>query len=121
MNFFFIQIFREDARFLKSKIAQIFALTFIVDYPLKVNCPFIKCTPFLPPITPTQWPTFFSDLLEIVESGDVWSVELYLRVLLAIDSEVVDRQIVHTQEVGVGEILSSSHIPYGAKISWNGL
>ncbi|XP_064399906.1 exportin-T-like [Halichondria panicea] len=73
------RIFREDARFLKSKIAQIFALTFIVDYPLK-------------------WPTFFSDLLEIVESGDVWSVELYLRILLAIDSEVVDRQIVHTQE-----------------------
>ena len=28
-------------------------------------------------------------------------MELYLRVLMAIDSEVVDRQIVHTQEVGV--------------------
>ncbi len=26
---------------------------------------------------------------------------MYLRILLAIDSEVVDRHIVHTQEVGV--------------------
>ena len=35
----------------------------------------------------------------------MWSVELYLRILLAIDSEVVDRQIVHTQEVGMhGEV-----------------
>jgi len=46
-----------------------------------------------------QWPTFFSDLLKIVASGDSWCVDLFLRVLMSIDSEVVDRYIVHTQEV----------------------
>ena len=38
-------------------------------------------------------------LLQCVQSGARWSVDLYLRILLAIDSEVVDRQVVHSQEV----------------------
>ncbi len=29
----------------------------------------------------------------------LWTMELYLRILLAIDDEIVDREIVHTQEV----------------------
>jgi exportin-T len=43
-----------------------------------------------------QWPMFFSDVLQCVRNGVKESVELYLRVLMAIDEEVVDRQIVHT-------------------------
>ena len=43
---------------------------------------------------------FFSDLLQCASSGAQTSVDLYLRVLLTIDEEVVDRQIIHTQEVG---------------------
>ena len=46
-----------------------------------------------------QWPMFFSDLLQCASSGAQTSVDLYLRVLLTIDEEVVDRQIIHTQEV----------------------
>ena len=46
-----------------------------------------------------QWPHFFIDLLQSIQSGHPWTVDLYLRILLAIDSEVVDRLIIHTQEV----------------------
>ena len=46
-----------------------------------------------------QWITFFSDLLSCVSSGNLAAVDLYLRILLAIDVEVVDRDIVHTPEV----------------------
>ena len=56
------------------------------------------CPVLLPPL---QWPEFFGDMLQSIQSGHLWSVDLYLRVLLAIDSEVVDRHIVHTQEVCV--------------------
>ena len=51
-----------------------------------------------------QWPTFFSDLLQCAGSGTKTSVDLYLRVLLTIDEEVVDRQIVHTQEVSYSAV-----------------
>ena len=51
------------------------------------------------PSFPFQWPQFFTDLLQNIQSGHPWSVDLYLRILLAIDSEVVDRHIIHTQEV----------------------
>jgi len=34
-----------------------------------------------------------------VSSGNLVVIDLYLRVLLAIDTEVVDRDIVHTPEV----------------------
>ena len=46
-----------------------------------------------------QWPAFFSDLLQCISTGLKVPVELYLRILVAIDEEVVDRQIVHTREV----------------------
>lgn len=70
------------APFIKNKMAQIYALVFVVDYPSK-------------------WPHFFATLLECVQSAHIWSVDLYLRVLLAIDSELVDRQVVHCQEENV--------------------
>lgn len=50
-------------------------------------------------LPPLQWPEFFGEMLQSIQSGHLWSVDLYLRILLAIDSEVVDRHIVHTQEV----------------------
>ena len=46
-----------------------------------------------------QWATFFSDLLQYAGSGVIFSIELYLRVLMAIDEEVGDRHIIHTHEV----------------------
>ena len=52
---------------------------------------------------PLQWPQFFADILQSIQSGHLWSVDLYLRILMAIDSEVVDRHIVHTQEVCMGD------------------
>ena len=56
-----------------------------------------------------QWPMFFSDLLQYADRGVKLSIELYLRVLMAIDEEVVDRQIIHTQEV---RLLSTNMIYY---------
>ena len=55
---------------------------------------------FLPfPIFSHQWPLFFSDLLQCLQSGGQCPLDLYLRILTAIDEEVVDRHIIHTQEV----------------------
>ena len=47
---------------------------------------------------PGRWPLFFDDILQSLTFG-VAAVGMYLRVLMAIDSEVVDREIVHTVEV----------------------
>ena len=63
--------------------------TFTYAYTLK---PAHTCTHGLQ----MQWPMFFSDVLQCVGNGVKESVELYLRVLMAIDEEVVDRQKVHT-------------------------
>jgi exportin-T len=62
-----------------KKMAQIIALTFVIDYP-------------------QRWPMFFSEMLQCVSSGVTAAIHLYLRVLMAIDEEVVDRQIIHTRE-----------------------
>lgn len=69
----------EDRSFLRNKVAQITSLAFVADYP-------------------SRWPTFFTDLIGIL-SASAKAVDIYLRVLLSIDSEVVDREIVHTFEV----------------------
>ena len=53
-----------------------------------------------------QWITFFSDLLSCISSGNLAAVDLYLRILLAIDVEVVDRDIVHTPEVSKNSLNS---------------
>ena len=60
-------------------------------YPLITKSAF--CPIFL------QWPHFFSDMLQCLQSGSPWTVDLYLRVLMAIDCEVVDRQVIHSMEV----------------------
>ena len=57
-----------------------------------------------------QWPQFFADMLQIVQLGHVWTVDLYLRVLMAIDSEVVDRHIIHTQEVCAYIIICNAYM-----------
>ncbi|CAC5407762.1 unnamed protein product [Mytilus coruscus] len=68
----------QDRSFIRNKIAQIISLAFVHDYP-------------------HRWPSFFTDLLQTV-SPNHHSIDIYLRVLLAIDSDVVDREIVHTPE-----------------------
>ncbi|XP_014664369.1 PREDICTED: exportin-T-like [Priapulus caudatus] len=67
-----------DKTFLRNKAAQLFSLVFVADYP-------------------RQWPTFFTDLICALNLG-VPAVDLFLRVLMAIDSEMVDRDIVHTMK-----------------------
>ncbi|TNN21740.1 Exportin-T [Liparis tanakae] len=61
--------------FIRNKAAQVFALTFIVEYL-------------------TLWPKFFLDILSLVGLNP-HGVDIYLRTLMAIDAEVVDRDILH--------------------------
>ena len=68
-----------EKTFILNKVAQLMALVFIVDFP-------------------GRWPSFFTDLLSTLQHG-VPCTDLYLRVMLAIDSEVVDRDIPHTEQV----------------------
>lgn len=78
----------EDRSFLRNKVAQITSLAFVADYP-------------------SRWPTFFTDLIGIL-SASAKAVDIYLRVLLSIDSEVVDREIVHTFEVYLDWLFNGS-------------
>ncbi|XP_035825468.1 exportin-T isoform X2 [Aplysia californica] len=64
--------------FLRNKLAQVVSLAFVVDYP-------------------QHWPNFFNDTLVTLTHGPL-AVDMYLRVLMAIDGEVVDRDIAHTAE-----------------------
>ncbi|XP_052823578.1 exportin-T [Octopus bimaculoides] len=66
----------KDKSFLKNKIAQLFSLAFLNDFP-------------------HRWPTYFSDLLQASSYGHV-AIEMYLRILTAIDYDVVDREIIHS-------------------------
>ena len=75
----------QDKSFLKNKISQIISLAFVVDYP-------------------SRWSSFFSDLLQTLNMGSL-AVDMFLRVLLAIDSDVVDRDIVHTPQVQYTTVL----------------
>lgn len=65
--------------FIKNKAAQVFSLTFIMEYL-------------------TLWPKFFFDVLSLVGLNP-YGLDIYLRTLMAIDAEVVDRDILHTPEV----------------------
>lgn len=47
---------------------------------------------------PGRWSSFFDNLVESVSLGPA-AVDLYLRILLGIDGEVVDRDIAHTDQV----------------------
>ena len=49
-------------------------------------------------------------MLQCVGSGVKESIELYLRVLMAIDEEVVDRQIIHTREVSYHAAVPSHYM-----------
>ena len=68
-----------NKNFIRNKVAQIVSLAFIVDYPYR-------------------WSSFFTDILSTLNLGHL-AVDMYLRILLAIDEEVVDREIVHSPEV----------------------
>ncbi|XP_067110327.1 exportin-T isoform X1 [Osmerus mordax] len=64
--------------FIRNKAAQVFALTFVMEYL-------------------TLWPKFFFDILSLVGLNP-HGVDVYLRTLMAIDAEVVDRDILHSSE-----------------------
>uniref|UniRef100_A0A3Q3DZI2 Exportin-T n=1 Tax=Labrus bergylta TaxID=56723 RepID=A0A3Q3DZI2_9LABR len=64
--------------FIRNKAAQVFALTFVMEYL-------------------TLWPKFFFDVLSLVGLNP-HGVDIYLRTLMAIDAEVVDRDILHPPE-----------------------
>jgi len=66
-----------------NKVAQLFTFACMVDYP-------------------RRWSTFFDNLVESAGLGPA-TVDLYLRILLAVDGEVVDRDIAHTDQVGLVE------------------
>ncbi|XP_040200029.1 exportin-T [Rana temporaria] len=67
-----------EKTFIRNKAAQVFALVFVTEYL-------------------STWPKFIFDILSVVGLNPR-GVDLYLRVLLAIDAEVVDRDIIHTPE-----------------------
>jgi len=69
-----------EKSFILNKVAQLFTYTCMVDYP-------------------RRWSSFFDNLVESVSLGPA-AVDLYLRIMLAIDGEVVDRDIAHTDQVG---------------------
>lgn len=62
-----------EKNFLTKKAAQLFALVSLVDFP-------------------SRWPTFFSDLAQ-TSQWSVGNADFYLKVLAAIDAEIVDREI----------------------------
>lgn len=74
--------------FIRNKAAQVFALTFVMEYL-------------------TLWPKFFFDILSLVGLNP-HGVDVYLRTLMAIDAEVVDRDILHSPEVRLSS--DSSHV-----------
>ncbi|KAF6021809.1 XPOT [Bugula neritina] len=65
--------------YVKNKLAQLVSLVFVVDYP-------------------TVWPTFYTDMMQFAKLGGQEATDLYLRILKAIDVEVVDREVLHTVE-----------------------
>ncbi|CAL4069597.1 unnamed protein product, partial [Meganyctiphanes norvegica] len=67
----------QEKVFIRNKSAQLLSLVFVVDYPVR-------------------WPTFMTDLLSLLQLGPQ-AVDLFLKILLAIDVEVVDREVMHTQ------------------------
>jgi exportin-T len=65
--------------YMLRKAAQLFALVAVIDFP-------------------TNWKTFFNDLIATCKWSDA-NADFYLKVLIAIDLEIVDREIPHTAEV----------------------
>ncbi|XP_039198134.1 exportin-T isoform X2 [Crotalus tigris] len=69
---------QSEKTFIRNKAAQVFALLFVTEYV-------------------TKWPKFFFDILSVVGLNPR-GVDLYLRILMAVDAELVDRDVVHTSE-----------------------
>ncbi|XP_063072875.1 exportin-T isoform X2 [Engraulis encrasicolus] len=69
---------QQEKPFIRNKAAQVFALVFVRDYL-------------------THWPKFFFDILSLIGLNP-HGVDVYLRTLMAIDAEVVDRDIMHSAE-----------------------
>uniref|UniRef100_A0A803TJA3 Exportin-T n=1 Tax=Anolis carolinensis TaxID=28377 RepID=A0A803TJA3_ANOCA len=69
---------QSEKTFIRNKAAQVFALLFVTEYL-------------------TKWPKFFFDVLSVVGLNPR-GVDLYLRILMAVDAELVDRDVVHTLE-----------------------
>jgi exportin-T len=65
--------------FILNKVAQLFVNACLADYP-------------------RRWPTFFDDLIRAMALGSA-VVDLCMRILMALDGEVVDRDIVHSDQV----------------------
>lgn len=65
-----------EKNFLTKKAAQLFALVSLIDFP-------------------DRWRTFFTDLM-ITSQWSVGNADFYLKVLMAIDTEIVDREIPRT-------------------------
>jgi len=68
-----------EKSFILNKVAQLFTCACMVDYP-------------------SRWSQYFDNLVEAVSLGPA-AIDLYLRILLAIDGEVADRDIAHTDQV----------------------
>jgi len=79
-----------EKSFILNKVAQLFTYACLVDYPCR-------------------WASFFDDLVESVSLGPA-AVDLYLRVLLAIDGEVVDRDIAHSDQVSYNNTIISTGV-----------
>ena len=69
---------QKEAGFLRNKFAQILTLLAKQEYP-------------------NGWPSFFTELMATLNYGNA-SIDLYLRVLLAVDGEVVAREISRSAE-----------------------
>uniref|UniRef100_A0A4W4DWU4 Exportin-T n=1 Tax=Electrophorus electricus TaxID=8005 RepID=A0A4W4DWU4_ELEEL len=76
--------------FIKNKAAQVLALTFVREYL-------------------TIWPKFFFDLLSLVGLNP-HGLDIYLRTLMAVDAEVVDRDILHSPEETRRNTLIKDHM-----------
>ncbi|RUS73434.1 hypothetical protein EGW08_018809 [Elysia chlorotica] len=68
----------QSKTFIRNKLAQVASLVFVGDFP-------------------QRWPQFFHDLMGQLASGAL-AVDMYLRILLSVQLEVVDRDISHSPE-----------------------
>lgn len=57
----------------------------------------------------TLWPKFFFDILNLV-GLNLNGVDIYLRTVMAIDAEVVDRDILHSPEVKPAQLEENSGV-----------
>ncbi|KAK3738804.1 hypothetical protein RRG08_035683 [Elysia crispata] len=64
--------------FIRNKLAQVASLVYVSDFP-------------------QRWPQFFHDLMACLTSGPL-AVDMYLRILLSVQQEVVDRDISQSPE-----------------------